>query len=45
MKKEKSGCFFKTELCKEWQKNMMLLQLQMGTGKEAKPKSSVSATA
>jgi hypothetical protein len=25
----------------EWQKDMVLIQLQMGTGKEAKPKSSV----
>jgi hypothetical protein len=33
--------FSKTELCKEWQKNMVLVLLQMGTGKEVKPKSSV----
>ena len=40
-KNKKSGCFPKTELCEEKQKNMVLVRLLMGTGKEAKPNSCV----
>ena len=38
---KKKNRFLKTELCKEWQKNMELVQLQIGDWKRSKTKRSV----